>query len=325
MSNLKVGLLGFQEEYIPMINTSRLFDLEEQYGELVEKRELDKPVEVAVLGTIYKVVEYRDYSIRYGLHVINMLVYPLDCMEEAPLSSREKTSVVLTALDGEDGTYKKIIDSLKGEGIVDEDLEALSLSLKDVDGFMSDLLREEYCKRYEILYNISKTDSDPEKITQIFNSAFQSYGLEFSDIEEKRKYVLDAIDAQATINCPVGETAEYLLQEPFPTVMGIVDKKTKEVNIIPDLLYDSVKERWCDVVARDAWRASSDKEVRECECSVIAPIKLLARAKYCIELSLLNVGVRVKECKDGTCKFKKASSVYKLFRRNYLKKLILIV
>ena len=208
MSNLKVGLLGFQEEYLPMINTSRLFDLGEQYGELVEKRELDKPVEVAVLGTIYKVVEYRDYSIRYGLHAINMLVYPLDCMEEAPLSSREKTSVVLTALDGEDGTYKKIIDSLKGEGIVDEDLEALSLSLKDVDGFMSDLLREEYCRRYEILYNISKADSDPEKITQIFNSAFQSYGLVFSDTEEKRKYVLDAIDAQATINCPVGETAE---------------------------------------------------------------------------------------------------------------------
>ena len=324
MSNLRVGLLGFQEEYLPMTNPSMLFNLGEQYGELVEKRELDKPVEIAVLGSIYKAVEYRDYSIRYRLHAITMLVYPLDCIEEAPLSSREKTSIVLTALDGEDGNYRKIIEGLQGKGIVDEDLETLSLSLKDVDGFMSDLLREEYCKRYEILYNISKTDSDPEKITQIFNSAFQSYGLEFSDTEEKRKYVLDAIDAQATINCPVGETAEYLLQEPFPTVMGIVNKKTREVNIVPDLLCDSVRERWCDVVARDTWAATSDKEVRECECSVIAPIKLLVRAKSCIELSLLNVGVRVKDCKDGKCKFKKASSIYKFFRRRYLRKLILI-
>lgn len=324
MSNLRVGLLGFQEEYLPMTNPSMLFNLGEQYGELVEKRELDKPVEIAVLGSIYKAVEYRDYSIRYGLHAITMLVYPLDCIEEAPLSSREKTSIVLTALDGEDGNYRKIIEGLQGEGIVDEDLETLSLSLKDVDGFMSDLLREEYCKRYEILYNVSAVNSDPEKAVQILDTAFQSYGLEFSDIGKKYNYVLDSIDTQATINYPIGETAEYLLQEPFPTVMGIVNKRTREVNIVPDFLCDSVRERWCDVVARDTWAAASDKEIRECECSAVAPIKLLARAKYCIELSLLNIGVRVKDCKDGKCKFKKASSIYKFFRKNYLRKLILI-
>lgn len=324
MSNLRVGLLGFQEEYLPMTNPSMLFTLGEKYGELVEKRELDKPVEIAVLGSIYKAVEYRDYSIRYGLHAITMLVYPLDCIEEAPLSSREKTSIVLTALDGEDGNYRKIIEGLQGEGIVDEDLETLSLSLKDVDGFMSDLLREEYCKRYEILYNVSTVNSDPEKAVQILDTAFQSYGLEFSDIGKKYNYVLDSIDTQATINYPIGETAEYLLQEPFPTVMGIVNKRTREVNIVPDFLCDSVRERWCDVVARDTWAAASDKEIRECECSVVVPVKLLVRAKYCIELSLLNVDVRVKDCKDGKCKFKKASRIYKFFRQRYLRKLILI-
>lgn len=284
--NYNRGLLGFQKEFPKIKGPLDILFLGKEYGALIEESNIEPPREVAIQGFIYKITSYKDYLIFDKFHVIDMQGYPLGA---SPVEASTFISVATKDIirkGSEISDCNLVLSVLRGEGEY-VDLEGITLDVNEIKAHLASYFISEMNNRLKFLQEV-------EGVTEVddMNASVEKYlRKEYPDFTNLRDFLVLSLDYQAVADpTPLLETSEYVLQEPVPGILGIVDRKTKEVQL---LSFSSQKpiiiQNWSDKYARCLWEASKDPLVAS-SADCLASIFMIRNGVFNLKASLYNLG-----------------------------------
>ena len=311
MNRYKTGLFGFQGEFFKIKNLFDFLALGKARGDLIDTVYLDPPTEISVYGNIYHASKYSDYIISDNIHYLILEGNTLEAQSDS-----EKTFINLVVdnspIEGfqDESPYimaKEIINS----GNTEIALESLSFDVRQINMHLVFLLRAELTRRAEILMTLSEM-LEEKRFSEILEKVAEEAQVKIDDLEE---YLLKSVDVQAVERNPVPllETAEYMIQSPFLHIIGIYNKKTREVRLLTPEAISFNWDNWGDCLGRDLWSKAGDAEFVK-EAVALASVELLSRSILNLKLSLYNMGFNV----DGT----KAFFLKRFFEKRALRKIL---
>ena len=285
----KTGLFGYQKEFFKMKGPLDLLRLEE-LGDLTDTVYLDPPKEVSVYGDIYTVSEYKDYVISDEFHYLVLDATPL-----GDTSGLGRTNINLTAIDlPEESPYLKVKETINS-GDAQSKIESLSPTSDQINKYFPVLLISEILWRAQILSSLEEL-LEENNFNGVVEMLAEATETAVDDLED---YFLRSVDVQADEGQEaLLETAEYKIQSPFSGVLGIYNKKTRQVRLLtPDSLPTDARE-WGDCLGRDLWNKAGEEEFAK-EALVRAAEEMIGRSLINLKLSLYNLGLNI----DGTKAF----------------------